>query len=280
MRRDRRAASLGAFVALAVSLEAAPAAAADLAGCRRAYEEQRYELAADLCADVAGDPAATRTAAATGWEVAGMAHLVLGHVPMARAAFCQALTVDPRHRPSDPIYPPRFVAVFEGVRQAGCIPPVRLDPEPLPRGGVLAGVRVRLIGGAPGGGRVVVWYRHPGEARWRHAAAPVQAGATSVELPGLNLRERELEYYVTLLGERARALARAGTPDHPRRVLLFGVTPGDGAGGVPGGAPPIWRRGWVWWVVGGVVLTTVVVSVAASRGGETPRGSLGTLPLP
>jgi hypothetical protein len=272
----------GAVALLAVAFALAPAAArGDVAGCRQVYESQRYEQAAAACAEVAADPAATRRDLTTAWEVIGMANLVLGRTSVARAAFCQALAADPRYRPTDPIYPARFVAVFESVRQAGCTPPVRLDVEPEQRGGVVAAMRVRVAGAAPEGSQAVVWYRHPGEGRWRRAAAAVQDGVSAVDLPRLDLRQRELEYYVTLTTANAQTVARAGTPDYARRLLLFGVTPGGGGAG-GGEARPLWRRSWVWWTAGGVVLTTVVVSVAlaARGGGGAPHGSFGTVRLP
>jgi hypothetical protein len=284
MRRSRPlAAALAPGVALGVVLAAAPAAAggADVRACRQAYEGQRYEQAAALCTEVAGDPAAPRAAITAAWELIGMANLVLGRTPVARAAFCQALAADPRHRPSDPIYPARFVAVFDAVRAAGCAPALRLETEPEQRAGVLVAVRVRVRGEPPEGSQAVVWYRHPGEAGYRRGSAAATGGAAVVEIPGLDLRRREVELYVTLTTDAGRALARSGTPDRPRRLLIFGVTPGSDGG--PGGpATPLWRRGWVWWTAGGIVLTTVVVSVALSArgGGGAPHGTLGTLTLP
>jgi len=275
-------------LALAVALGAAAPARAetDPAACRKAYDGQRYDQVASICAEVIVDPTASQAAVLTAWEVIGMANLVVGRTGLARAAFCQALAVSPHYRPSDPIYPARFVAVFEAVRQGGCAVPLRVAAEPRMRGAVLT-IGVRLDGSLTAGSRAVVWFRREGATLWQRATAPAQIGVTPVELTGVNLRAAELEYYVTVVTESDRTLARCGAPDQPRRLArLSAVAPTPPAReparpSAPGG-PSFWRRTWVYWAVGAAALATVIaVSAGVAVGGsETPTGTLGVQKLP
>jgi hypothetical protein len=265
---------------LAVAATASAQGKADLAACRRTYDEQQPEKAVSLCVEAAEDPGAGRATIAAAWEIAGMAQLLLDQQAPARASFCQVITADPRHRPTDPSYNARMMAVFDAVRASGCTPPVRLEIERTTGGGKVD-LRIRVKGLAPGGARLEVRFRETGEPKWQSAsAAAAQTDAVTLSLPSAALEGRDLEYHVLLLsGERT--LARAGTPDDPWRISQAKPRVGGGTSGGPG----FW--GWVKnhkvltiAISTVVVAAIVVVPTVVSTRSESPHGSLGTFQLP
>jgi hypothetical protein len=272
------ASRLAAFLA-AVAILAPAAAGADLGVCKKAYEEQRFEEAVPVCAKLAREPLSERGDVSAALEVMGMANLVLGRERPARAAFCQLLAAEPDYRPSDPIYPQRFVAVFDATKKAGCGLVLRLDVEAASYR-TRAAVRLRTRGPLPAVSRLGVFYRQAGDKRWRRELATV-AGSTTVELPRVSLADGEVEVFAAVLVDDDHAVARAGTVDRPLRLARLARTTLPDA---PTRAPrdvPIWRRAWFWWTVAGIAATVVIVSasVAATRS-DGPGGTLGTLQLP
>ena len=266
--------------ALAVLALLAPAAAAaDLASCKKAYEDQRFEEAVPLCAKVAREPLSERGHVTAALEVIGMASLVLGRERPARAAFCQLLAAEPEHRPTDPIYPQRFVAVFDATRKAGCGVALRLDLDPASYRAQPA-VRLRARGPLPAVSRYGVFYRQAGDKHWRRVLATTAASVT-VELPKVSLADGEVEVFAAVLVDDDHAVARAGTADRPVRLArVLRTTLPD----APTRAPrdvPIWKRAWFWWTVAGIAATVVIVSVSvATTRSNGPGGTLEPIQLP
>jgi hypothetical protein len=270
---SRRLAAIGAALWLA-ALAAPAAARVDVQSCKRAYEDQRFEEALQLCGRLAREPLSERTEVTGALEVVGMANLVLGREKPAKAAFCQLLDGDPDYRPTDPIYPQRFVAVFDAVHASGCVPPLRLEIENASRR-TQAAVRLRAPGTLPTVSRIGVFYRQAGDKRWRRELA-ASAALVTIELPKVSLTDGEVEVFAAVLVDDDHAVARAGTLDRPLRLARLART------AVPPPsrrAPidvPLWKRTWFWWAVAGVAATVVIVSVSvAATRSEGPGGSLG-----
>jgi hypothetical protein len=268
----------GAALAVAALLAAAPAGA-DLAACKRAYEEQRFEEALPLCAKVAREPLSAQAEVTASLEVLGMANLVLGRERPARTAFCQLLGGDPKHRPTDPIYPQRFVAAFDATRKAGCGVALRVEIEPASYR-AHAAVRIRVQGPLPTVSRYGVFYRQVGDKHWRRQLATT-APAVVVELPRVSLADADVEVFAAVLVDDDHAVARAGTADRPLRLArVVRATIPEPPARSPREAP-FWKRAWFWWTVAGVAATVVIVSasVAATRS-SGPGGSLEPIQLP
>ncbi len=277
MSRTPITAPLAAAVALAALLVPA-AAAADLAACKRAYEDQRFEEALPLCSKVAREPLSARADVTTAFEVIGMANLVLGRDRPARAAFCQLLGGDPDYRPTDPIYPQRFVAVFDAVRKAGCGPALRLEIESAAYR-THAAVRLHAKGELPAVARFGVFYRQAGDKHWRRQLATTARSAV-VDLPRVSLADGDVEVFATVLIDDDHAVARAGTADRPLRLARLARALPAGPATAPRDVP-VWTRAWFWCVVAGVAATVVIVSasVAATRP-SGPGGTLEPIQLP
>jgi hypothetical protein len=262
----------------AVALVAPSVARADLAACKKAYDDQSFDEVQRICGAVAREPLAERAEVTTALEVMGMASLVLGRERPARVAFCQLLVVEPGYRPTDPIYPQRFVAVFDATRSGGCPPALRLEIEAASVR-ERAAVLVRVKGTLPAVSRIGVFYRRAGDKRWRRELAPGAQSAT-VELPKASLAEGGVEVFATILIDDDYAVARAGTADRPLRLARLVQVPV-----IPPRperrSTPVWQRSWFWWTVAGVAATVVIVSASVVAGGSHgPRGSLDTLHLP
>jgi hypothetical protein len=265
------------LVTLAAAVLLAPVPArAEVSSCKKAYEDQRFDEALQVCGKVAREPLSERPEVTAALEVVGMANLVLGRERPARVAFCQLLLGDPDYRPSDPIYPQRFVAVFDATRKAGCGPVLRLELDDASHH-KRAAVRVRTRGPLPAVYRIGVFYRHVGDKQWRRELTPTVPSAT-VNLSKVSLADGDVEVVAAVLVDDDYAVARAGTVDRPRRLARW--TPRE-APLPPRRAPerervPLWKRTWFWWAVAGVAATVIVVSasVAATRS-NGPGGTLG-----
>jgi hypothetical protein len=273
------AARVAAALFAAALLAPAPAGA-DLAACKKAYEDQRFEEALPLCGKVAREPMAERHEVTAALEVVGMASLVLGRDRPARTAFCQLLVTDPEHRPTDPIYPQRFVAVFDATRKAGCGPMLRLEMESASHR-TQAAVRLRARGPLPAVSRLGVFYRQAGDKRWRRELAMTTVSAT-VELPRVSLADADVEVFATVLVDDDHAVARAGSVDRPLRLARVArTTLPDEPPVRPSRDVPIWKRAWFWWAVAGVAATVVIVSVSvAATRSDGAGGTLGSIQLP
>jgi hypothetical protein len=271
--------SLVLAAVLAAALVAPTPARAELTACKKAYEDQRFEEVLQLCAKVAREPLSERAEVTTAFEVMGMASLVLGRERPARAAFCQLLAGDPEYRPTDPIYPQRFVAVFDATRKSGCGPLLRLEIEDASRRTSPA-VKLRARGTLPAVSRVGVFYRQAGAKHWRRELA-VSGASTTVELPKASLAEGEVEVFAAILVDDDHAVARAGTADRPLRLARWAPRqPPPPTRHAPHDVP-LWKRTWFWWAVAGVAATVIVVSasVAATRS-NGPGGTLPPLQMP
>ena len=188
----------------------------------------------------------------------GLCDATLGDDATAKEWFLKALAIKPDAQLEGADISPRQRAPFDVARsEARGRPAIRVDhapPRAFPPGvplklgvtvdndwlGLVAGVRVEL--------------RREGQA-WEELAVQ-GASPFEVTLPPLGVGA--LEYYVQAIDGRGSPVAMWRSPVAPYPVKV--VEPGL----VVEQEPALYRRPWVWAVVGGVVVAGVAAGVAAS----------------
>jgi tetratricopeptide (TPR) repeat protein len=246
---------------LALLLSAAPAQAAVESELVQkgvaAYDALEFEKAIDLLKQ-ALDESLTREEKIVTWRTLAFAYCALERAVDARAAFAHLLKVDPT-ADLDKSVAPRVRALFEESRaevatgRAGpgesALPPLKTTVRPEhPLEGQALTVEVESVGGL--GHAVQLFYRVRGQQRYSEVKAEGQAGRFELTVPGSDVRAPAVEYYLTALDERHTAIARTGGLTEPLSIE------------VAGRPKPIYKRGWVWGVVGGVAVAGAAVAVA------------------
>lgn len=249
-----------------------------LADGRRAYRELDFPGSVDAmrrALNVPGVGAAQRLEA---WEYLGAAYVVLDRDDEAEAAFREVFELDPYHRVREPSGSPKIERFVEGLRRR-VVSDAALDPSVELRALLPAAARVGRpvslrveIEGPPSIARVEARVRPDDEREWRSVPLErVDEAAFEGELPAATERGN-LELYAEGRDAEGRVVARAGEPLVP---LVLPVRERDDV--------PVWKRPWLWVVVGAVVVaSTVGIAVAATSRETAPNGTLppGQITLP
>jgi len=221
-----------------------------------AYDAVEFDHAIELLTQALGE-SLTREEKIVTWRTLAFAYCALDRIADARAAFARLLKVDPL-ADLDKSVAPRVRALFEEARaqvatghadlgEEVALPMLRTDVRPAhPSEGQPVSIAVTAAGGL--GRSVALYHRVRGELHYSEVKAEGQGGRFALTVPGSDVRAPALEYYLTALDDRATAIARAGGLTQP---LVVEVTPRR---------KPLYKRAWVWGVVGGVVAAGAVLA--------------------
>jgi hypothetical protein len=244
-----------------------------------AYNELEYRRAISLLEQALRETL-TRDEKLATFQTLAFAHVALEQKEAALADFVNLLRVAPSFE-LDRTISPRVRVVFEEAKARVALSggaPVE-DPmlagvptlEPMttwgggahPRDGHSVEVRVVIAGSAAVRGEL--FFRQPGQARYRKLTALVDAGgAFAVTVPGGDVHPPGLEYYLVLLDPAGASVARAGSLGQPIALTV------DGA------KTAVYKRGWFWGVmvgaavVGAGVATAVALTARPSVSSSSP----------
>lgn len=195
----------------------------------------------------------------------------LGHLDEARAAFVKLLRVDPNAE-LDRGVAPRLRALFEEARAQVATGRVAVAPSTLPtlapavrpahpREGQPVSITFVHKGGMAQ--TLQLYHRVAGDPAYNEVRLQPQGDRFELVLPRSAVRAPGVEYYVTALDDQQAAVARAGTFGTPLRIEVGAI------------GRPIYKRGWFWGVVAGVVAvgTATGVAVALTRTSANPSGA-------
>jgi hypothetical protein len=224
-----------------------------------AYDDLDYDKAIELLNKALGETL-TRDEKIVTYRTLGFCHAALNQMTEARSDFQNLLKLD-RDSDLDRTVAPRVRVVFEEAKSSiatgqaqstggsalpGVMPTV--DPARPVEGRPLT-IRVEYLGGMAE--RLVVFHRARGQAVYSRVDAHGDEGghfvatvpATAVKAPGV-------EYYLDLTDERGVTIARGGSLGAPLDVDVLAYK------------KPIYKRGWFWGVLGGVVAVGAGVAAA------------------
>jgi hypothetical protein len=216
----------------------------------RAYEALDYAAAAQTLRRALSE-SLTREEKIVTYRTLGFAEVALDHGGEARAAFVSLLRLDPSHE-LDRTISPRIRAVFEQARgevatSAGgevvsTLP--AMTPEVSPNrvtDGNLVSVTVSHPGGVAQSAQL--YYRARGAASFSRIEVKRSTdGSFALAIPGLAVKAPGIEYYVVALDEQGAAVAHAGSLTGPLSI------------DVAAARRPVYKRGWFWGVLGGVLV--------------------------
>lgn len=251
---------------------AAPAAQADTAAALRAafeaYEELRFNDALRLIEAALRQPS-SREDLLRLYELQGLTHAFLGAWRRARLPFRHVLMLDPEHTLPDTVAP-RFHEFLAETKarfaSAGWLAAENATPPPRPQDDLA--FFVLHITNDPLGlvSFVRFGYRREAAAQWNERELP-SGPTTKIAIDDIP-KGGSVDYAWTLLNEHGGQLAQIGTRVEPLRVSAAEpVTAATQSGGLHedlSAEPPLWKRWWLWAVVGGVILAgaTTVAAVA------------------
>lgn len=190
----------------------------------------------------------------------GLCHVALGDAAEAQRDFENLLRIDPNWQPKRSMSP-RVRAIFESARsglatgkvpgnEAGGTSLPTVSPEISPDGRVREGTPVTMSVRYPGGvgARMEVYHRARGAPRFSIVGGLGAAGKFEITVPGRDVRPPALEWYMVVLDEHGAAVAGSGTLGKPQMIEVIA---------------PIYKRGWFWGVVGGLVGAGAIAGLAA-----------------
>jgi tetratricopeptide (TPR) repeat protein len=252
------------LVALAFTVAAAPARAAVESELIKqgvaAYEDLDYPKAIDLLQKALGETL-TREEKAVTYKTLGFCHAALNQMKKAQTDFESLLRLQPRFE-LDRTVAPRVRAVFEQARaavatntttepvQERAIPTVepQIDPakpvdgRPLTVGASYAGGLAEHMG---------LFHRQRGQDVFsRVDGSADEHGRFSATVPGLSVHAPGVEFYLELYDESGVVVARAGKLGDPIGIDI--TRPHK----------PVYKRGWFWGVIGGVLVVGGAVAAA------------------
>jgi tetratricopeptide (TPR) repeat protein len=218
-----------------------------------AYGELDYARAIAILDD-ARKESLTREEKLAAYQTLALARIALGQIDGAKADFQRLLRVDPSFV-LPPTLTPKVRAVFEEAkgqaaaagRTTRVLPTVSPELSPhAPRDGQPLVVRASYGGGVAR--KMTLYFRKAGELSWSHVTVDGSDGKFEATVPGGEVRAPGLELHVALLDDAGAAIAAAGSLGQP---LSFGIA-----------APkkPLYKRGWLWGVVGGVVAAGAIAA--------------------
>lgn len=249
----------GVFVALSIvvlSLVAPAAHAQDLLGqAEEAYMNVDFERTLDLARQAMATGRLSPDRLARVYELMGVAYAASGDEDASREAYKKMLALRPDAQ-VDTNLAPRLRSPFMEARGYWATRSDRLAADV-----VLSrpdrGLRVSIVDPLGMARRIVVRTRIAGEMTpLDEQTLPAESGVLA-PVAGLPEADR-IEYVVELQDEAGNRLVQLGTNDTPNVVGRDPVVAGGGGGGSAtreeGGGVP----GWVWGLVGGVVVAAAV----------------------
>jgi hypothetical protein len=209
----------------------------------------------DKCVDTLGralEESLTRDEKVVTYRTLAFCHAGLGRQELAREAFIQLLRVDDKAE-LDKSAAPKVRALFEEARTAFATgqavtstlqEPVlpSLHPEVRPQRAA-QGQPISVTISYPGGAAhtLQMFHRGRGDAHYLPQNAAVGPdGKFVLTVPGSDVRAPAFEFYVTALDARGGAVARAGSFGEPLTVEVL----------APPQRVPLYKRGWLWGVIG------------------------------
>jgi hypothetical protein len=224
-----------------------------------AYADLDYARAAQLL-EQARTESLTREEKLVTYRTLGMAYAAMGKIDEAKKDFKRLLRIDPSSS-LDRSVAPKVRAIFEEAKSEAAtsggalkttLPTVTPTLEPrAPRQGSPVVVRVEYPGGVAR--KMTLYFRKSGDPAFSRATVEGDGnGHFSATIPGVDLQPSSLEYHIVLLDDAGAAVAGAGTLGQPLAV------------GVVERKKPIYKKGWFWGVIGGVVVAGAAVGVAVA----------------
>jgi tetratricopeptide (TPR) repeat protein len=238
-----------------------------------AYNDLDYPKAIQ-CLEQARLESLTREEKLVTYQTLAMAHVALGDNELARADFQRLLRLDPSFQ-LDRRIAPKVRAVFEeakaavatdaaGVRSGLSALTPELSP-PRPRAGQPLTIRVQLAGGLAHS--MALYHRLAGQRQYSRVLVPVESGGHfEATIPGGSVQAPGVEYHVALLDDAGAAVAQAGSLGQPTAIEIA--------------APrkPVYRKGWFWGVMGGVVAAAAVATTLAFTLPQDHRSPITVIP--
>jgi hypothetical protein len=159
------------------------------------------------------------------------------------------------------------VATGQGIegatQEGGALPTLQPALTPLkPKEGQAVAVSVSYPGGVAT--RLELFYRTRGSGVFSKLTVGGTGGKFATSIPGMDVRAPALEYYAAVLDDNGAAVARAGSLGQPLALDVRALP------------KPVYRKGWFWGVIGGVVVvgaavaTTVALTTRSNVGPTTP----------
>jgi hypothetical protein len=183
------------------------------------------------------------------YRTLGMAYVAVGQPGPAKIDFQHLMRVDPTAT-LDRSVAPKVRAVFEDAKAeaatsahalAPALPTVAPTIEPSsPRAGRPVALHVVYPGGVAR--KMTVYFRKSGDAQFaREMVDAAPSGTFEATVPGPAVQAPSLEYHVVLLDDAGASVAAAGSLGQPLSVAVTRAH------------EPVYKRGWFWGVVVGVV---------------------------
>jgi hypothetical protein len=247
---------------------------------QKLYNAQEYAGAIQALTPVTRDVRATRAQRLRALELIALSQYIRGDQGAARATFERILDIDPGYQLRDTSGSPKIRAFFEDLKKAlvpGFDPNAGAELEHAAPTAGTAGKPLELEVRATRGNvfDLVVATRRRGELAYKVTPfSPRGDGKWRARLvPEASSKPYVLEYYVEARDAGGAAIGRVAAPDQPLEIALA-------AGGGD------FKRPWYgrWYVIGGAVLASVVVTgaiVAAERApgpGTLPPGTVTVTP--
>jgi hypothetical protein len=226
-----------------------------------AFGQADFEHCVELLQKALGE-SLTREEKIVSFRTLGFCHSALGHDPEAQDAFVQLLRVDEKAE-LDKSVAPKVRALFEQARaayatgkvevaEAPVLPSLHPDIAKAKQGQPIA-VGLNYPGGAAQ--TIQIFYRSRGQLRYDTDQTAVGAdGHAALQVPGRAVNPPAVELYLTALDAHGVAVARAGSFSEP---LIVGVA----ANAAPPVSVPVYKRGWFWGVIGGLVVAGAAVGL-------------------
>jgi tetratricopeptide (TPR) repeat protein len=193
-----------------------------------------------------------------GYLGVGLCEATLGNDAAAKAAFLKALAVKPDAQLEGPDISPRQRAPFDAARAvAGGKPALRVDHVPPAAAAPGAPLKLRadvVNDWSSMAAGVRVLFRREGQGRYDEVTA-LAPGAYDVTLPPQGAGT--LEYYVQAIDARGSPVAQWRAPDAPYKLKVTELAVAEGT--------PLYKKPWLWVIVGGVVVAGVVVGVTVAE---------------
>jgi len=238
-----------------------------------AYNDLDYPKAIQFL-EQARTESLTREEKLVTYQTLAMAHVALGENDLGRADFQRLLRLDPSFN-LDRRIAPKVRAVFEEAKAAVATDAAgvksglsALTPElspPRPRAGQPLTVRVLLAGGLAHS--MALYHRVAGQRQFSRVLVPAtEGGHFAATIPGGNVQPPGVEYHVELLDDAGAAVAQAGSLGQPASIDIA--------------APrkPVYRKGWFWGVMGGVVAAAAVATTLAFTLPQDHRSPVTVIP--
>jgi hypothetical protein len=222
-----------------------------------AYAELDYARAVELL-EQARKESLTREEKIATYQTLAMAHVAMGQNAQAKSDFERLLRVEPSFQ-LDRSVAPKVRAVFEeakaqaatsGRALSAAMPSVTATLTP---GTLHAGRPVIVHVSFPGGvaSKMSLYHRRAGDPSFSRLTVDGHDGQFEATVPGMAVQAPALEYHVALLDDGGAGVAAAGSLGQPLSVA------------VEAEKRPIYKKGWFWGVLSGVVAAGALATTLA-----------------